>query len=62
MRWTGEGYLLEEVVNAFGDVLTTDGDIYSSYVMYWSGYIYRYWHYYSSEDSAKSISNPPLKQ
>ena len=61
MQWAGEEYLLEEVVNAAGDALTTDGEIYSSDVLYWIGYIYRYWHYYSGEDSAKIFKQAPVE-
>ena len=61
MQWAGEEYLLEEVVNAAGDALTTDGEIYSSDVLYWIGYIYRYWHYYSGEDSAKIYKQAPVE-
>ena len=27
------------------------GTLYSTEVMYWTGYIYRYWHYYTGESS-----------
>lgn len=53
MQWAGEEYLLEEVVTAAGDALTMDGEVFSNDILYWIGYIYRYWHYYSGEDSAK---------
>lgn len=61
MQWAGEEYLLEEVVNAAGDALTTDGKVYSADVLYWIGYIYRYWHYYSGEDSAKIYKQAPVE-
>ena len=61
MQWAGEEYLLEEVVNAAADALTTDGEIYSADVLYWIGYIYRYWHYYSGEDSAKIYKQAPVE-
>ena len=61
MQWAGEEYLLEEVVNATGDALTADGEIFSDDVLYWIGYIYRYWHYYSGEDSAKIYKQAPVE-
>lgn len=61
MQWAGEEYLLEEVVNAAADALTTDGEIYSADVLYWIGYIYRYWHYYTGEDSAKIYKQAPVE-
>ena len=51
MQWAGEEYLLEEVASAAGDSLTADGEIYDADILYWIGYIYRYWHYYTKEAS-----------
>lgn len=61
MQWAGEEYLLEEVASAAGDLLTTDGEIFDADVLYWIGYIYRYWHYYSGEDSAKIYKQAPVE-
>ena len=36
-----------------GDKLSESGEIYSKDVLYWMGYLYRYWHYYTNEDSVK---------
>lgn len=54
MQWAGEEYLLEEILEAAGDKLTEKGEVYSKDVIYWIGYIYRYWHYYT-EESSKAI-------
>ena len=51
MQWAGEEYLLEEIAAAGG--LVTGGEVYSKEVLYWIGYLYRYWHYYTGESSAK---------
>lgn len=53
MQWAGEEYLLEEIVSASGDRIDKGGGVYSKDVLYWIGYIYRYWHYYTNEDSKK---------
>ncbi len=53
MQWMGEEYLLEEVVTASGNEVTANGEVFPKDVLYWIGYIYRYWHYYSGEGSAK---------
>ena len=53
MQWMGEEYLLEEVVSSAGDALSDAGEVYQKDVLYWIGYIYRYWHYYTGESSAK---------
>lgn len=61
MQWAGEEYLLEEIVSAAGDSLTADGEIYDTDILYWIGYIYRYWHYYSGEDSVKIYKQAPVE-
>ena len=61
MQWMGEEYLLEEVKSSAGESLTGGGDIYQKDIMYWIGYIYRYWHYYTGEDSAKILRQAPVQ-
>ena len=61
MQWAGEEYILEEVASAAGEELTTDGEIYPKDVLYWIGYIYRYWHFYNGEDSAKIYKQAPVE-
>ena len=53
MQWAGEEYLLEELVDVAGDKLSKGGEIFSKDILYWMGYLYRYWHYYTKEDSVK---------
>ena len=47
MQWAGEEYLLEELADIEGDKLTKEGEIFSKDILYWMGYLYRYWHYYT---------------
>ena len=61
MQWAGEEYLLEEVVEAAGDRLAEKGEVYSKDVIYWIGYIYRYWHYYTEESSKAIYKQAPMK-
>lgn len=53
MQWVGEEYLLEELADEGNKELIKDKNIISSEIMYWIGYIYRYWHYLKGESSAK---------
>ena len=61
MQWAGEEYLFEEVATAAGDALAPAGEIFSKDILYWIGYIYRYWHYYNGEDSAKIYKQAPVE-
>lgn len=53
MQWAGEEYLLDEVVAESEGKLEKREKAYSPEVMYWMGYLYRYWHYYKGEPSVK---------
>lgn len=62
MQWAGEEYLLDEIVSSVGaEVFLKGGTILSKDVLYWIGYIYRYWHYYTGEDSAKIYKQAPYE-
>ena len=37
-----------------------NGKIYPKDVMHWVGYIYRYWHFYTKEDSSKILRQAPV--
>lgn len=50
LQWAGEEYILEKLNEEAGG-LKRAGNTYSIEVMYWAGYIYRYWHYYTGENS-----------
>ena len=50
LQWAGEEYILDEL-NDEVKGLKKAGTIYSSEIMYWIGYTYRYWHYYTGEYS-----------
>ena len=50
LQWAGEEYILDEL-NDEVHGLKTAGTIYTNEVMYWTGYTYRYWHYYTGENS-----------
>lgn len=60
MQWAGEEYLLEEIATVAGEKLEKTGEIYSKDILYWIGYLYRFWHYYTNEDSAKIYKQAPV--
>ena len=60
LQWAGEEYILDELNDEVRG-LRKAGTTYSSEIMYWIGYIYRYWHYYSGEDSRKIYKQAPVE-
>ena len=61
MQWAGEEYLLEEVIDEAGDRFKKPGEVYSEELIYWIGYIYRYWHYVTGESSKEIIKLASVK-
>jgi len=61
MQWAGEEYLLEEIVSASNGEITSNGEVFSKDVLYWIGYIYRYWHYDTGEESSKIYKQAPVE-
>lgn len=61
MQWAGEEYLLEEVIDEAGDRFNKAGEIYTEEMIYWIGYIYRYWHYMTGESSKEIYKQAPVK-
>lgn len=62
MQWAGEEYLFDEITaSSDKDILINNGEILSKDVLYWIGYIYRYWHYYTGEDSLKIYKQAPFE-
>lgn len=61
MQWAGEEYLLEEVTETAGDKLSRTGEVFERDVIYWIGYLYRYWHYYTGETSKAIYKQAPVE-
>ena len=55
LQWAGEEYLIAELAETAG--LSMGGNVYDKEVLYWSGYLYRFWHFTTGE-SSKAIGIP----
>lgn len=60
MQWAGEEYLLEELIDTCKDKLKPKTKSIEKDVVYWMGYVYRYWHYYKEENSKKIYKQAPF--
>lgn len=58
-QWAGEEYLLAELKDT--GKLKEGGTIYHNEALYWSGYLYRYWHYYTGESSKEIYKQAPAE-
>lgn len=61
MQWAGEEYLLEEVLDGAKDNVNIEIEVYSKDMIYWIGYLYRYWHYYTGESSKAIYKQAPVE-
>ena len=61
MQWAGKEYIMERILDELGAELQTGGEVYDLETMYWAGYIYRYWHYYTGETSKEIYKQAPVK-
>lgn len=52
MQWTGEEYLLEELTDTVP--LDKSGSVFANEVLYWAGYLYRYWQIRTRESAERS--------
>ena len=58
-QWAGEEYLLAEVEDIAP--LPKSGKIFDKEILYWSGYLYRFWHYSTGEDSKEIYKQAPAE-
>ena len=59
LQWAGEEYLLEEIVETAA--LTPGGTVYDKEVLYWTGYLYRFWHFTRGESSKDIYRQAPAE-
>lgn len=60
MQWAGEHYLISRLEEEEADKLV-HGECYDAEVLYWMGYLYRYWHIYTGESSREILKQAPAK-
>ena len=59
MQWAGEEYLLAELAETVE--LTKTGNVFDREALYWSGYLYRFWHFNTGEDSKEIYKQAPAE-
>lgn len=51
MQWAGKEYIMERMQDEYAEGCRQDGKVFDGDVLYWIGYLYRYWHFYTGENS-----------
>lgn len=60
MQWAGKEYILERIEDELKEQLKK-GSVYDKEVLFWTGYVYRYWHYLTGERSKEIYKQAPAK-
>ena len=60
MQWAGAHYLMSRMEEEYAENLM-QGECYDTETLYWTGYLYRYWHIYKNESSRKIYKQAPAK-
>lgn len=61
MQWAGKEYIMERVLDELKDDIIKGGVVFDSERLYWVGYTYRSWHYYTGESSKEIYKQAPAK-
>ena len=51
LQWAGKEYILDRIKEELADKLIIGGEAYDKETLYWTGYLYRSWHFYTGESS-----------
>lgn len=61
IQWAGKAYILSRMEDELSDQLIKDGEVFDKEALYWMGYIYRYWHFYTGENSREIYKQAQAK-
>lgn len=61
LHWAGKQYIMSSLEDEYGDKLTKIGPIFDLETLYWTGHIYRYWHFLMNETSKSIYKMAPAK-
>lgn len=61
MQWAGKEYIMERILDELKTEMKIGGEVYDQEIMYWTGYVYRRWHFYTGESSKEIYKQAPAK-
>ncbi len=61
VQWAGKAYILSRMEEELKEQLTKSDEFYDKETLYWTGYIYRYWNFYTGESSREIYRQAPAK-
>ena len=60
LQWAGKEYVFSEIEDECAESFR-NGDIFDTETLFWAGYIYRFWHFHTGEDSRAIYKQAPAK-
>lgn len=61
MQWAGKEYIMNRIEEELNEKLLKGGIIYDKEVLYWAGYLYRQWNFYTGEKSSEILKQANAK-
>ena len=61
-QWVGEDYWLQELMDEIKKPVPKTGEVLEEDVMYWIGYLYRFWHFYKDASSKDIFAIAPYER
>ncbi len=61
VQWAGKAYILSRMEEELKEQLVKSDELYDKETLYWTGYIYRYWNFYTGESSREIYRQAPAK-
>ena len=61
VQWAGKEYIYSRMGDECKDSLSAPGEVFDKETLYWTGYIYRYWSFYTGESSKEIYRQAPAK-
>lgn len=61
VQWAGKAYIYSRMEDECESAFEKSGEIYDKETLYWMGYIYRHWHFYTGESSKEIYKQAPAR-
>ena len=61
LQWAGKEYIMDRILDELKGKCRKGGIIYDAETMYWTGYVYRRWHFYTGETSKEIYRQAPAE-
>lgn len=59
LQWAGKEYIMERIQDELKTELFQGGEQFDREQLYWTGYVYRSWHFYTGESSKEIYKQAP---